>query len=227
MRDFRGLLLASLAIVSAPIVAQASKPVESRGQQGERDDERQGEAWTKKLTNREERGSLHDVSQYVRGDTGKWNDEPILQYAPPIARKPAKVSLDDWADSLLERPFQVNRQDDNWLLFRTRQLDDNDRVWVQQIERKGNEFTIVVEEAIWQGRYSKTFTYYSILGVNLGKLDPGTYEANWIIKPLAFKQFEGDGRPTDNWPKDEHALGKKPTELRTKFSVFGKDSSNE
>ncbi len=227
MRTLSTLILASLATVSVPLVAQESKPIESQGQQGERGDPRQGDTWTKKVTDRAKRGSLHDAFQNVRGDSGKWNDDPILQHAPPIGQKPAKMPLDDWADQLLERGFQVTSNDDNWLLLRTRQLDDNDRVWVQQIERRGNQFTIVVEEAIWQGRYSKTFTYYSVFGVNLGKLEPGKYEAKWIIKPLTFKQFEGDGRPTDNWPKDERTVEKKPTELRTKITVVGKDLSND
>jgi hypothetical protein len=226
MRRQCRLILISLAIASAPLVAQESMPTGPQSQQADQEDERQGEAWTKKLTSREERGSLHNAAQNVRGDSGKWNDEPILQHAPPFTQKPANVSLDDWADALLERPFQVHRQDDNWLLFRSRQLDDNDRVWVQQIERSGNQFTVTVEEAIWQGRYFKTFTYYSALGVNLGKLEPGKYEAIWIIKPLAFKQFEGDGRPTDNWPKDERTLDEKPTELHIKFTVDD-DSSDE
>ena len=103
------------------------------------------------------------------------------------------MTLDDWADQLLEkRNFKTTSSDDNWMLFRTRQLDDNDRVWAERIERRGNQITIVVNEAIWQGRYSKTFTYYSVFGVNLGKLEPGEYEVKWIINPLAFKQFEGN-----------------------------------
>jgi len=60
--------------------------------------------------------------------------------------------------------------DDNCLIFQTRQLDDNDRVWVESVERQGNEFTIVMKEAIWQGYYYKTFTGYEVLVVNLGKL---------------------------------------------------------
>jgi hypothetical protein len=49
----------------------------------------------------------------------------------------------------------------------------------------------------------------------------------WIIKPLSFKQFEGDGRPNDNWPKDERPVDKKPTELRVTFGVATKISSNQ
>jgi hypothetical protein len=184
--------------------------------------------WARTLKDRSERGKLHDAFQNVRGDSGKWRDEPALQHAPPLDRKPAKVSLDDWADQLLEKLPVATAADDNWLIFRTRQLDDNDRLWVERVERKGNQFTVVFSEAIWQGRYFKTFTYYGVFGINLGKLPPGTYEAKWVVQPLAFKQFEGDGRPTrqieggrpiDNWPRDDRAAETKPVELRTTFTV--------
>jgi hypothetical protein len=212
-----------------PLFAQESKPPESRDRQSDQAGAklRGSDSSKKEVSDRSKRGTLHDAFQNVRGDSGKWNDEPILQHAPPIGQKPQKVALDDWADQLLKRDFQVTSADDNWLLLRTRQLDDNDRVWVERVERRGNQFTVVVSEAIWQGRYSKTFTYYGVFGVNLGKLEPGKYEAKWVIQPLAFKQFEGDGRPTDNWPKDERPNDKKPTELRVTFTVNEKPSSND
>ena len=77
----------------------------------------------------------------------------------------------------------------------------------------------MLKEAIWEGRYFKTFTYYGVYGVNLGKLSPGKYQARWVVEPLAFKQFDGDGRPLDNWPKDERPVEKKPVELRLEFTV--------
>ncbi|MEX0643562.1 MAG: hypothetical protein WD468_12730 [Pirellulales bacterium] len=227
MRTIRALTIAALVISVVPLFAQESKPTEPREQPGDRENPQQGDCWTKALEDRAQRGTLHDAFQNVRGDSGKWNDEPILQHAPPIGQKPAKMPLDDWADQLLKRDFQLTSNDDNWLLLRTRQLDDNDRVWVQRIERRGKQFTVVLTEAIWQGRYSKTFTYYSALGVNLGKLAPGKYEAKWIIKPFVFKKFEGDGRPNDNWPKDERPADQKPTELRITFDVVAKASSND
>jgi|GEM_PF-1459672 len=171
----------------------------------------------KVLKDRTGRGSLCDRREMVRGDSGKWNDAPRLQHAPPIQRKPPRQSLDDWADQLGK--FQPTGNDDNWLVFRSRQLDDNDRVWVERIERRGNEFLVVLHEAIWQGHYQKTFTYYPVLGVNLGKLAPGHYKAKWVIQPLQFKRFEEPGRPQDNWPKDEQPAGKKPFELTVAFTV--------
>ena len=222
MRNLGTLFVAFLVSCGAPFVTPESPAADSPSNTAEANPARQGDAWTRTLKDRAQRGTLHDALQVVRGDSGKWNDEPIAQHAPPLAQKPPKMSLDDWADQVREREFQLTSGDDNWLLFRTRQLDDNDRVWVDRVERQGNRFTIVVNEAIWQGRYSKTFTYYSALGVNLGKLAPGKYEATWIVKPLEFKQFEGDGRPTDNWPKEERPAEKKPAEWSVKFSVADK-----
>jgi hypothetical protein len=96
-------------------------------------------------------------------------------------------------------------------------------VWVERIERRENRIVVVVHQAKWQGRYQKTFTYYPVTAVNLGKLEPGKYEVQWTIKPLAFAQFEGDGKPTNNWPKDERPTDQKPTELSVTFAV-GKSS---
>jgi hypothetical protein len=201
-------VIVSLAVVSLPAFAQE-------------------QAWIKEAKDPTRRTVLHDSEQPVRGDSGKWNDNPILQHAPPIAQKPPRVSLDDWADQWLEKKFQPTGNDDNWLIFRTHQLDDNDRVWVQRVERRGNQLRVVCNQAIWQGRYQKTFTYYQVVGVNLGKLEPGKYEVSWVVQPLAFTKFDGDGRPakfdgarqTNNWPSDERPAEKKPTELRLSFTV--------
>jgi hypothetical protein len=220
--------LYALVLAAVCTSLQAQEPTPS--------DVRQGDSWTRTLTERAKRGTLQDVFQNVRGDTGRWSDEPRLLHAPPIETKPAKASLDDWLDQLLEKPAHVSTAaDDNWLLLRTRQLDDNDRLWVERIERRGNQFTVTLNEAIWQGKYFKTFTYYHVYGVNLGKLPPGDYEAKWVISPLTFKQFEGDGRPAsfvdrrqiDNWSKDDAPAEKKPVELRTKFRVVAEAPGKE
>jgi hypothetical protein len=178
----------------------------------------EGANWTKTLPDRTKRGTLHDSFQNVRGDTGKWNDEARLQYAPPVQQKPGKISLDDWADQLLEKPFEPTTSDDNWFIFRTRQLDDNDRFWVERIERTGNQLTVVAREAVWQGKYQKNFTYYAVLAVNLGKLEPGKYEAKWIIEPYLFNKFE-PSEPPNAWPAAERAAGQKGQELAIEFTV--------
>lgn len=42
----------------------------------------------------------------------------------------------------------------------------------------------------------------------------------WLIQPLVFANFDGDGKVRDdNWPKDERPADKKPTELHLTFTV--------
>jgi hypothetical protein len=176
--------------------------------------------WTKESRDRAKRAALHGSAQLVRGDSGKWNDDALLLHAPPIAQKPAKTSLDAWADQLLKKKVTVTEEDDNWLIFRTEQLDDNDRVWVGRIERRGRQITVIANQAKWQGKYFRNFTCYEVIAVNLGKLEPGTYAAKWIIQPLVFSKFDGDGKALNtNWPQDDRPAAKKPAELRLTFTV--------
>ena len=173
----------------------------------------------KSVKDRSQRGTLSDQRQLVRGDTGKWNDAALLLHSP----KPAGNSLDDWMDELTDKKPAVTAADESWLLFRTRQLDDNDRVWIEKIERSGNAFTITMHEAIWQGNYFKTFTYYEVDAVNLGKLPAGDYTVTWLVKPLIFKQLEkpreAQNNYQTNWPVDDQLGVKKPLELKTTFVV--------
>jgi hypothetical protein len=104
-------------------------------------------------------------------------------------------------------------------VFRSRQLDDNDRMWIERIERRGNRIEIVACEAVWQGRYSKNFTWYNVMAVKLGRLEPGRYEAKWTIKPLAFKKFDRPGPLAEAWPQDEQPAEEKPVELSVAFTV--------
>lgn len=208
-----------LVVIAASLPAQDVAP-QGRGEGRAQDAPQQGDNWTRTLMDRSQRGKLHDGAQFVRGDSGRWQDEPLLVHTPPLARKPPRMSLDDWADQSHENPAMLTGGDENWLVFRTRQLDDNDRVWVERVERRGNKFTLVVNEAIWQGRYQKTFTYYDVVAINLGKLEPGEYEAKCVIQPLEFKQLEGNPQqPRESWPKDERPAEKKPVELKAAWSV--------
>jgi hypothetical protein len=201
-------MTAALLTAVAPVGAQESP--------------QRGDSWTRSLADRNQRGTLQDALQYVRGDSGKWQDESQLVIAPPIGQKPAKLPLDDWADQLLKGPVQLTSNGDTWLLIRTRQMDDHDRVWVDRVERQGQQFNIVLHEAIWQGKYFKNFTYYQLMAINLGRLAAGKYEVKCLFDPLAFKAFEGTGQPKDNWPKDERPTDQKPLELRASFSVSPK-----
>jgi hypothetical protein len=177
----------------------------------------------KALKDRAERGTVSDSREIVRGDSGKWSDAAKLQHAPSPEQKPQGMSLDDWMEELAEKNPRTTATDENWLLFRTRQLDDNDRVWVEKIERRGNEFTVVLSKAIWQGKYFKSFTYYEVVAVNLGKLPAGDYSVKWVVQPMTFKQLEKPAQPNrdrkENWPMDEQPGGGKPTELKATFSV--------
>lgn len=176
--------------------------------------------WTRESKDRAKRAALHDSGQLVRGDSGKWNDRARFQHAPPIAQKPAKQSLDGWADQLLKEKVELTDKDDNWLIVRTEQLDDNDRVWINRIERRGRQITVIANEAKWQGKYFRNFTCYHVIGVNLGKLEPGKYEVKWTVRPLVFTKFDGDGKPIENnWPMDERPADKKPVELNLAFTV--------
>ncbi len=177
----------------------------------------------KQIKDRSQRGTLSDQRQIVRGDTGKWNDMAMLLHAPSPAERPQGMALDDWIDELGGQQAALTADQENWLLFRTRQLDDSDRVWIEKIERSGNAFTITMHEAIWQGNYSKTFTYYEVDAVNLGRLPPGDYTVTWIVKPLVFKQLE---KPREaqrdyqtNWPADDQPGSAKPVEIKIVFSV--------
>ena len=199
MKTISALIVISLGILAFPLCA---------------------EDWTKESKDRAKRAALHNSVQQVRGDSGKWNDDARLQHAPPIEQKPAKLSLDAWADQLLKTKVELTEKDDNWLILRTEQLDDNDRVWVERIERRGQQITVVANRAKWQGKYFRNFTYYPVIGLNLGKLEPGKYDVKWIIQPLVFAKFDGDGKALDtNWPKDERPADKKPAELHLTFTV--------
>lgn len=173
---------------------------------------------------RPDRG-IQAAREVVRGDSGKWNDAPILQVIPPLSKKPREVNLDTWADTLLETPAIPKADEDVWLLFRSRQLDDNDRIWVEKVERRGTEITVTMREAIWQGNYFKTFTYYGVLAVNLGSLPAGTYTVKWVVEPLVFSKFDGDGRPfakngiPQNWPADPVKGGEPAKAASTQFGV--------
>lgn len=176
--------------------------------------------WIKESNDRYKRAALHGSMQQVRSDSGKWGHEFRLQHAPPIEQKPAQLSLDAWADQLQKSKVALTDKDDHWLILRPEQLDDNDRVWIERIERRGQQITVVANQAKWQGKYFRNFTYYPAIGLNLGKLEPGQYEVKCIMQPLVFTRFDGDGKALDtNWPMDERLADKKPAEARLTFTV--------
>jgi hypothetical protein len=178
----------------------------------------EGDTWSKAVKSKAERGSLEVRAENVRGDTGKWRDDALIQAAPALAQIPAKFSVDDWADQLLEAKVKLTASGDTWLVFRTRQLDDNDRVWVEKIQRQGNRFSLVMHQAIWKGYYGKSFTYYRVSVVNLGKLPAGDYEATWTVQPLSFTTFEDPKNFQTSTSKGEQPAKAKKGE-KLKFDI--------
>ena len=176
------------------------------------------DTWSKALKSQAERGSLEVRAENVRGDTGKWRDDALIQAAPALAEIPGKFSLDDWADKLLDANATLTASGDTWLVFRTRQFDDNDRAWVEKIQRQGNRFNVVMHQAIWKGRYGKSFTYYRVIVVNLGKLPAGNYEATWTVQPLSFTTFEDPKKFQTSTSKDEQPAKEKKGE-KLKFNI--------
>lgn len=170
-----------------------------------------------------ERGRLSDARQIVRGDSGKWSDVAELRPAPPLARKPAGLALDAWLEEMADRAVELAAGEEVWLLYRSRQLDDNDRLWIERIERSGKAFTVTLHEAIWQGDYFKTFTYHEVGAVNLGRLPAGEYTVTWRVLPLQFRQLE---KPREaqrdyvtNWPIDAQPGAGEPVVLTARFRV--------
>ncbi|MEX2580229.1 MAG: hypothetical protein WD342_14320 [Verrucomicrobiales bacterium] len=193
----------------APVLAVASLllPLAPREGGAERQAPTAGEE-------RPDRKGLSDRREQIRGDSGKWNDHAHFQHAPAPPGEPPGSSMDDWADQAPDQDFRADAEDDNWLVFRTRQLDDRDRAWVETIERTGDRFVVTMHQAVWQGNYRKNFTYYQLLAVNLGKLPPGRYEAVWIVKPLQFRQFLDPENRRESWPADEQAAEDHESEER-------------
>lgn len=215
MKTFGRTALVCAVMLAASILAQDTKPADAPGLMPE--------SWTRMLKDAAERGKLQAQLQTVRGDSGKWNDKATLQIAPSWERKPAGLSLDNWAELLAKEKPKLTAGEETWLIFRTRQLDNNDRPWVEKIGRRGNRFIVEMSQATWQGYYGKNFTYYNAYGLNLGKLRPGEYEAKWIVRPLVFRQFGEAPDPKtdlkDRWPKDARPAAAKPAEFIAKFTV--------
>lgn len=206
-------------IVSLQVFEQQSPCAETVAPPSDRQDKQEPETWTKKVTDRSKRDSLSGSAENVRGDSGKWNDKPKFQYAPPLGQKPPRMLLDDWAESLDNKKIRLTGKDDTWFILQTRQLNDNDRVWVEKVERRGDQLEITVHEAVWTGRYSKNFTYYKAMAVNIGKLKAGKYTATLRIKNFEFQKFDGSGRPKDSWSLDEKPVQRDPVELKTEFMI--------
>ena len=142
----------------------------------------------RQLKGTDDRGTLRDAGQKVRGGKSTKRDE--LQHSHPL--KPRhKKALDATFENLKESDFQLTTNDDNWLLFRSKQVNDNDIEWIERIEQQGDTFTITMNRAIWDGAdYAKNITYHNVFGVNLGKLPAGKYTVKWMINTSSFATFD-------------------------------------
>jgi hypothetical protein len=90
---------------------------------------------------------------------------------------------------------------------------------VERIERSGNRITVVVNEAVWQGRYQKNFTYYGVIGINVGALEAGRYEVKYVVRPYRFRKFDEPGQTRENWPIEEEPSDQHARELSIAFTV--------
>lgn len=174
-------------------------------------------AQNRQLSDRSQRGTLDGRVEPIRGDSGKWRDEAGLCAAPA---PPDKMSLDNWADAIAAKPASLSAAKDTWLIYRSEQLDDNDRLWIESITREGDRIRIVLRRCTWKGYYQKNFTWYGSWGVNLGKLPAGNYRAEWVVQPWQFRQFEDPKKIQESRPKDEEPTpGAEAVSLVREFTV--------
>ncbi|GEP42853.1 hypothetical protein [Brevifollis gellanilyticus] len=178
--------------------------------------------WGKKIFVTSAIGEKELPTPHVGGYPGGHVGTALL-HVPPLNKKPQEMPLDEWMDEQAGKTAGTTLNEENWLLFRTRQLDDNDRVWVEKIERKGNEFIVTMHEAIWQGTYFKTFTFHEVSAVNLGKLPTGDYKVTWIVTPLTFKTLEKPREAINNhqtnWPIDDQPGKGQSAQIKAAFAV--------
>ena len=104
-------------------------------------------AWTKVLADKSKRGTLHDATQTVRGDAGKWSDEPPqLSHVSPLIPPGAKIPLDVRLDQVLEqKPSDGTTTTTSGCSSARVKSTTTIGFGVERIERKENEFTIVLE----------------------------------------------------------------------------------
>lgn len=165
----------------------------------------------KQVKSPKNRGTLRDAYQHVT--TGKRTIRDELQVAPPIDKLGVYVELETLFETLKQKRIRFSSDGNTWLLFRSKQLDDNDVEWIERVERRGNEFTVTSRRAIWDGDYAKNITFHNVFGINLGKLAAGKYTVKWVIRRSRFLEFD-----KQRWPKDEKPA--KPMELKASFRVL-------
>jgi hypothetical protein len=158
--------------------------------------------------------TLSQVHESVRPSGGATSEKDQLIVVP--GPKPKEQAPSQWFGSGLKAGNDPTADQDTWLLFRSKQLNDNDRMWIERVERADDTFTVTMSRAIWLGRYAANETFHEVHGVNLGKLPAGKYTVKWIVRESGFEEFGKDGWP----PKDRKPA--QSAELKTNFPVRAK-----
>jgi hypothetical protein len=153
--------------------------------------------------------TLSHVHEYVRPSSGVTSKEDQLIVVP--GPKPKERTPSQWFNSGLKADNDLAADQEAWLLFRSKQLSDFDRMWVERVERADDTFTVTMSRAIWLGPYAANATFHEVHGVNLGKLPAGKYTVKWIVRESGYEEFGKDGWP----PKDRKPA--QSAELKTSF----------
>jgi len=173
--------------------------------------------WVNSVSRIEDRDTLYSAYQKSRGPR-RSNGDRFHHWSALSSGSDRELNalFNDSAGG----PTSLSPFHDNVLLFRSRQLNDNDRMWIERVKRDGDLFTVTAHRATWNGAYSRNLTYYDVFSVNIGKLPPGAYRAKWVIKPLDFgesDELDEQGRPIVERPSPVQ----KPSELTTQFTING------
>ncbi len=135
-----------------------------------------------------------------------------IQHAP--AYSAAKGSLSAYDAGMREKDFQLTAADDASLLVRGERLDENDRAWIERVERRGGDILVVVSLARWSGTYYWNTPCRPHFAIDLGRLPPGNYVAACVLERFEFTEFAPDGRPKDPVPHPEP-----PPPVQAGFSI--------
>jgi RNA polymerase sigma factor (sigma-70 family) len=156
--------------------------------------------------------TLSHVHEYVRSGPKSEGDQMIVVPGP----KPKEQTPSRWFGSGPKAGNDPTADQETWLLFRSKQLNDFDRMWVERVERADDTFTVTMSRAIWLGPYSANATFHEVHGVNLGKLPAGKYTVKWVVRESGYEKFGKDGWP----PEDRKPAGS--AELKASFPVRAK-----
>jgi hypothetical protein len=182
----------------------------------------QGTDWVKTAKTPTDRADMYEAMEtgYPCVDPG----ENTLQCVGPLSWVNKGETLYAYGVRLAHKDFAIGEGDDNILLFtmaRSTMREVDDQMWVDKVERKGNNFVVHMQFAEWMGGCGSSAICQAVFAVNIGKLSRGDYTAQWVIDPLQFEHQDQDGWPKDAQPAEITEWNKQVT-LQVKFSVVGK-----